>query len=156
MSIGYNLTLAGRTPIRDVAGRALPDGSAQLVDRKGRPASAPPIWSANLFASHGFMVDVLAGTNGYFDVEGDDGMWKWEPAAHVRVHFDMDAFTDPAWRVPNMLIIVARVLDTGPEDAAFDFNANELLLRRVDGRLTKHRRATWWEYYPGADHLVPG
>jgi hypothetical protein len=102
------------------------------------------------------VLDVLADTNGYVNVETDHGMWVWEPAAHVSVSFHMDKFADPAWRARNVLTVVARVLDTGPEDAAFVFNWDYLLLRRVDGRLTKHRRATWWEYYRGADDLVPG
>jgi len=55
-----------------------------------------------------------------------------------------------------MLTVVRRVLDTGVEDATFDFNGDVLLLARLKGELTKHRRETWWDHYPSANQLIPG
>jgi hypothetical protein len=55
-----------------------------------------------------------------------------------------------------MLTVVRRILDTGPEDATFDFNGDILLFARRNGELTKHRRETWWEHYSSGNQLIPG
>ncbi|WP_369077366.1 SitI3 family protein [Paractinoplanes pyxinae] len=44
-----------------------------------------------------------------------------------------------------------KLLDTGAEDATFDFNGDILLFVRRDGVLTKHRRDTWWQRYSAGD-----
>jgi hypothetical protein len=55
-----------------------------------------------------------------------------------------------------MLTVVRRLLDTGAEDATFDFNGDILLFARCDGQLTKHRRTTWWVRYSADDGQIPG
>jgi hypothetical protein len=67
----------------------------------------------------------------------------------------MDKFADFRWEVVNMLTVVRRVLDSGPEDCALILNGDVLLLARFDGVLVKHRRS-WWDSYPGADDVIPG
>lgn len=44
-----------------------------------------------------------------------------------------------------MLTAVARVLQTGSEDAALVLDGNALLLTRTDGFIRKHRTDTWWD-----------
>lgn len=44
----------------------------------------------------------------------------------------------------------------GPEDAAFVFNGDVLLLTRFDGVLVKQRREKWWDHYETANQLIPG
>jgi len=149
MSIDYRLTLAGSTPINQIAERALPDPSE-------RPTGLPPLLSAHLYEDHGFAVDIRAGHNGYVDAESDHGLWEWEPAEYVGVAFSIDKFADPAWKVINMLTVVRRVLDSGPEDAAFVLNGDVLIFTRFDGEVVKHNREKWWSYYPAADQLIPG
>jgi hypothetical protein len=147
MALEYGLTLAGDTPITQVAARAFPEMSE-------RPTGTV------LFADHkekyGFDVTIVAERGGYFDLETDDGSWEWEPESDVRVDFRLDKFADLRWVVTNMLTVVRRVLDTGPEDATFDFNGDILLFARRKGELTKHRRDRWWDYYPSGDQLIPG
>jgi hypothetical protein len=146
MALEYRLTLAGTTPLEEVAARALPN-----VEE--RPIGTPPLLSANLFERYGFLLTVNAGRDGYFDAESEDGRWEWKPEAYVAVGFRMDKFGEFQWEVINMLTVVRRVLDTGPEDAAFAFNGDVLLLARFDGVLVKHRQA-WWHSYPGADQVI--
>jgi len=146
MALEYGLTLAGETPVYVVAARAFPEASE-------RPSGIV------LFADHkekyGFDVTVLAERDSYFDLETDDGSWEWEPESDVRVGFRLDKFADLRWAVTNMLSVVRRVLDTGPEDVTFDFNGDILLFARRKGELTKHRRGTWWEHCPAGDQLIP-
>ncbi|MET8150269.1 SitI3 family protein [Actinoplanes sp. NPDC049668] len=149
MALEYRLVLAGDTPIDQVAERAFPDVSE-------RPTGAPPRLTADHLERYGFIVTVLPGRDGYFDLETDNGSWVWEPKSHVRVHFRLDKFADLRWAVANMLGVVRRALDAGPEDAIFDFNGEILLFARLDGKFTKHRRGTWWEHYPSGDQLIPG
>ncbi|MCU7730351.1 SitI3 family protein [Actinoplanes sp. KI2] len=149
MALEYRLTLAGETPVDQVAGRAFPE-----------PSERPTGTARRLFAEHkekyGFNVTIVAGKDGYLGLETDDGPWEWEPESCVRVGFRLDKFADIPWVVTNMLTVVRRVLDTGAEDATFDFNGDILLFARRKGELTKHRRDRWWEHYAGADQLIPG
>jgi hypothetical protein len=149
MSIDYRLTLAGHTPVGDIARRALPDEQEHVVQK-------PRTLSAYLQDTYGFVLDVSSVTGRGFDAEGDDGVQAWEPPAYVAVMFSPDREADTQWFVRNMLTVVGRLLDTGPEDAALIQNGHWLLLRRDDGRLTKHNREIWWNYYPGADDQLPG
>lgn len=149
MSIDYTLTLAGSTPVEDVALRALADGW-KLSDLARRP----PLWWNDRTSTLGFDVSVRAGTNGYLDAEADDGIWTWKPPAYVAVTFSPSRDADPDRVVPEMVTVVRRVLDTGPEDASFVMNGNWLLLRRTDGRLSRNRKS-WWAHYPGAAEVIP-
>lgn len=149
MALEYRLTLAGETPVDQVAGRAFPEASE-------RPIGIAP----RLFADHteklGFSITIVGARDGFLDLLTDDGSWEWEPAAYVRVGFRLDKFADVRWVVTNMLTVVRRVLDTGTEDATFDFNGDILLFARRGGKLTKHRRERWWDYYSAGDQLIPG
>lgn len=91
-------------------------------------------------------------------VRADTAQWPvWGTIARVvRIGFRLDKSADARWAVTNMLTVVRRVLDTGPEDATFDFNGDVLLFARRDGELTKHRRDTWWERYSPGNHLIAG
>ena len=149
MALEYRLTLSSETPVDQVAQRAFPDPAE-------RPKGTPPLLSADLYDRFGFEVSMRAGRNGYVDVESDDGSWEWEPDAYVSATFRMDKFADESWTVTNMLTIVRRVLDTGPEDAAFVFNGDILLFTRFGGVVRKHRRETWWSGEPTAGGLIPG
>src|SRR3954454_12254458 len=99
MALEYGLTLAGDTPITQVAARAFPEMSE-------RPTGTV------LFADHkekyGFDVTIVAERGGYFDLETDDGSWEWEPESDVRVDFRLDKFADLRWVVTNMLTVVRR------------------------------------------------
>jgi len=149
MSLDYRLTLAGSTPIEQVAERALPEPGE-------RPIGVPPILSADLYDQYGFGVTIRAGRNGYVDVVADEGSWEWEPEDYVAIGFDVDKFADMQWVATNMLTVVRRVLATGPEDAALVQNSDVLLLTRFGGVLVKHRRDRWWGHYVGANQLIPG
>lgn len=140
MAVEYRLILAGDTPVNQVAERAFPEAG-------DRPTGTAPRLAADLKEKYGFDVTVVAERDGYFDLETDDGSWEWEPESYVRVEFRLDKFADARWAVTNVLTVVGRLLDTGPEDATFDFNGDILLLARRGGELTKHRRGTWWERY---------
>ncbi|MEV8505241.1 SitI3 family protein [Actinoplanes sp. NPDC051475] len=148
MAIEYRLTLAGTAPVEQVAARALPDPDE-------RPAGTESPLSVNLDERLGFAVFVSAGRNGYFDIESDSGPWEWEPEAYVSVTFRMDKEAEPQWKVPNMLTVVRRVLDTGPEDAVLVLNGDYVLLTRFGGDLVKHRHEGWWSNYAAADSIVP-
>nr|BFE75730.1 hypothetical protein GCM10020092_090310 [Actinoplanes digitatis] len=115
----------------------------------------PPRLTVDHRESYGFIVTVLPGRDGYLDLETDGGSWVWEPKSYVGIQFRLDKFADLRWAVTNMLGVVRRALDTGPEDATFDFNGDILLFARLDGELTKHRR-TWWEHYSSGDRSIPG
>jgi hypothetical protein len=134
MAIEYRLALAGTTPVDALTARAFP-----------RPAR---------YDLDGFHAFVSAGRNGYFDAISDDGEWRWEPPAYTGINFRLDKFADRERVVTNMVTVISRVLSTGPEDGAFTFNGDVLLLARFDGRPVKHRRATWWAGHPFADQLI--
>lgn len=149
MATEYRLTLAGTTPVQEMAERALPDAQE-------RPAGPGPMLSVGLYDRHGFAVTFVARQNGYMDAESDDGLWQWEPAAYVSVTFRMENGADPERSVTDMLTIVRRLLDTGPEDASFVLNGNWLLFTRIGGVVRKHRRDKWWTTYAFAAPLIPG
>ena len=83
-------------------------------------------------------------------------MWEWEPDGHVLLSFEMEKTGEPERAVTNMLSVVRRVLDTGPEDAVFNVNGDYLLFSRFGGVLVKHRKDTWWTSNPSADELIAG
>jgi hypothetical protein len=143
MAIEYRLTLDGTTPVEQVAQRALPDPQE-------RPTGTPPLLGVNLDQRYGFAVTIRAGQNGYIEVESDHGMWEWEPQDYVAVTFRLDKEADTEWAVVNMLTIVRRVLETGPEDATLVLNGDYLLFRRVHGALIKHRESWWNNYHVAA------
>ncbi|MBM2623452.1 hypothetical protein JIG36_48960 [Actinoplanes sp. LDG1-06] len=150
MAIEYGLVLAGGTPVEQVAARAFP-----VLDE--RPVGTAPLLVAALNETYGFVVTVRSGASRYVEVVSDEGSWEWEPSPFTSVSFRFDKWADDiGWQVRNMLTVVRRVLDTGDEDAAFSFNGDILLLRRLNGVTTKHRRAEWWEHYDGADQVIPG
>src|SRR5262249_21297619 len=122
MAIEYRMTLACGTPVELLAERAFPAPEE-------RPTGAPPLLSATLFDRYGFQVHLAAGENGYLDADG----WEWKPPAYVSINFRFDKFADREWVVTNMITAVRRVLTTGPEDAAFIFNGDVLLLTRFYG-----------------------
>jgi hypothetical protein len=148
MATEYSMTIASGSPVDEVAERAFPEVGE-------RPVGIAPRLSADHKDKYGFDVTILAGRDGYLELETDDGSWEWEPKSYVRVGFRLDNSADARWAVTNMLIVVRRVLDTGPEDATFDFNGDILLFARLDGKLTKHRRDTWWEVYSAGNQLIP-
>jgi hypothetical protein len=144
MAVQYKLILAGDTPVNQVAERA-------FASADDGPASVAPRVAVDLKADLGFDVTIAAGRDRSFDWETDDGSWEWELDQFVRLTFRLDKAADPRWAVANVLAVVGRVLDTGPEDATFDFNGDILLFVRRDGVLTKHRRDTWWERYSAGE-----
>ena len=148
MAVEYALTLAGETPIDQVAWRALPEPA-------DRPTGTPPLLAADLYERYGFEVTVLAGRRGYVDVATDRGRWEWEPERFVSVDFRMAKDADQEWAVVNMVSCVWRVLESGPEDAAVALNGDLLLLTRLDGVLVKHNRAGWWASYPATNAVFP-
>jgi hypothetical protein len=151
MATEYRLTLAGETPIADVATRALPGDT----DR-GEPFDHG--LDIDLRSDRGIGVTIWAGRDGYFDAEADWGEhWEWEPSAYVDVTCRVTR--DPALHdtaIRAMLDIVARVLATGSEDAALMLDGNYLLLTRTDGVSTKHDRTAWWDHYGWVNEIVPG
>jgi hypothetical protein len=149
MSLDYRLTLAGSTPVEQVAERALPDFDE-------RPVGTAPLLSVNLADRYGFDVSVRAGRSGYVDALSDDGQWEWEPDEYVNVSFHVDKVTDMEQVAINLLTVVRRVLNTGPEDATLVLNGDILLLARFQGVLVKHNREKWWSHYPAAEQLIPG
>lgn len=147
MALEYQLVLPLDIPIVQVAERAFPDPVE-------RPTGTNPLHSADLSDRYGFEISILAGENGYFDAVSDTGPWLWQPRSYVLLNFRMDKFADPARLVGNMLDVVRRVLDSGPEDAALLFNGDLLLLTRLGDNVAKHRR-NWWNTYPGANDRFP-
>jgi hypothetical protein len=151
MAIEYDFLLAGHTPLDQIAARALPNSAE-------RPAASGRVLSADLRRQHGFGLTVASGQDGYYEAETDDGQrWEWQPATYVLVTFTLDKDPDrydDALR--QALTVVARLLTTGQEDAAFMLNGNELLLTRVDGAVHKHARATWWDHYRYPNEVIPG
>ena len=149
MALEYELTLGGSTPAEQVLLRALPDPSERL--------SGPEFpLSVSLKDRYGFSVSVWTGRDRYIAVESDDGLWEWEPADCTILTLTMDKFAEPGWKVINMLTVVRRVLETGPEDAVLVLNSDNLLLARFGGIVTKHRRDAWWSHYAGADAIIGG
>ena len=149
MALEYRLTLAGNTPVNVVAARAFPEANE-------RPAGIAPQLAVDHKEKYGFDVTIVAGRDGYLDLQTDDGSWEWEPESYVGVGFQLDPFADARAVVTNMLTVIRLILVSGPEDATLDFNGDILLLARCNGELTKHRRSTWWERYSSGNQLIPG
>src|SRR5689334_17958886 len=99
MSIDYDLTLAGSTPIERIAERAFP-GPAE------RPIGTAPLLSADLIDQYGFVATVVGGRNGYLDVLADEGSWIWKPDPYRQVGFSLDDDADRRWAIINMLTVV--------------------------------------------------
>jgi hypothetical protein len=149
MSIDYDLTLAGSTPIEQVAERAFP-ASAE------RPSGIAPLLSADLNNRYGFVATVVGGQRGYVDVLADGGSWTWEPETYRQVGFSLDDDADRHWAIINMLTVVRQVLITGNEDAVLVLNSDILLLARVGGQVTMHHQPDWWTRYAGASDVLQG
>ncbi|GIE91320.1 SitI3 family protein [Actinoplanes regularis] len=148
MALEYRLTIARATTITDLAVRAFPDPAE-------RPQGSPSLLVADLYDRYGFEVTIYAGQNGYRSAESDDGMWEWKPAEYISMSFRMDKTAHPSQTLPAMLAAVKRVLDSGAEDVALDLNGNWLLLTRVNGVITKHKRDGWWEVHGVVDPIIP-
>jgi hypothetical protein len=150
VALVYDLILIGSGSVEQVAERALPKPDE-------RPTGSPPLLrSADLQDRYGFNVSVLSREVGYIAVESDDGMWEFEPDAHVTVTFYLDKSAELDWSIGNMLTVIRRLLDSGDEDAVLILDGDLLILTRIDGALTKHRRLTWWDHFPAADELITG
>jgi hypothetical protein len=149
MSLSYRLTLAGHITTDQLAERAFPDP-------KERPSGPGPTLFVDLHETHGFDVAVRSGRNGHVDAGTDDGDWEWEPDPFAAVSFDIDDVTDRKQLAANLMTVVRRILETGPEDAALVINGDYLLIGRFGGRVVKHSRDRWWSYYPEADAMITG
>ncbi|MFY1703012.1 SitI3 family protein [Micromonospora sp. WMMA1923] len=149
MAIEYRLTLARDIPLEQVAALVAPAG----VEESNLPGY-PRLLSADLQDTSGYTISILAGRNGYFDAENDDGShWEWEPDQYVNITFHMPQ-NDPSGRsTPDMVKAVARILTQEPGDAALVLNGNWLLLTRVARALHKHQ-PSWWDNY-GVNNLFP-
>lgn len=150
MAVEYRLIIAGEHPVTEVATRAYPEAGDRFQPyRQGL--------ELDLRADLGLAVNVWPGQDGYFDAETDDGVhWEWQPASYVDITCRMAK--DPELLdvgTHTMLDIVARVLATGSEDAALTLDGNYLLLSRVKGVTTKHRRS-WWDHYGWPNQIIPG
>ncbi|MEU4159797.1 SitI3 family protein [Actinoplanes sp. NPDC026670] len=150
MALVYDLILIGDNSVEQVAERALPNPDE-------RPTGTPPLLrSADLHERYGFNVSVLSRDIGYVAAESDNGMWEFEPDAHIAVTFYLDKSAELDWSITNMLTVIRRLLDSGDEDALLILDGDFLLLTRFGGTLTKHRRATWWDHFPTADETITG
>jgi hypothetical protein len=151
MTVEYRLTLAGDTPIADVAARVLPD-AADRIEPYG------PGLTADL-ADHGLSLTIRSRADAYLEGEADDPTtpWIWEPSPCIHITCHLAA--DPDLRETGthiVLDIVGRVLSTGTEDAALMLNSDYLLLTRVGGVVTKHRRSVWWDHYGWPNEVLLG
>jgi hypothetical protein len=145
MSIGYRLTLAGDVPLEEVAVLAAPEATEKLG------YSGERVFSAALNEERGYVVDISAGRDGYYDAEDDGGVpWVWEPDTYVDVDFFMvkDDLVDKG--IPNMLAAVTRVLAGTTADAALVFDGNVVVLTRVAGKIHKRDAAAHYDTTYGA------
>jgi hypothetical protein len=151
MAIEYRLTMAGDIPVEQLAECAVPD----LAERPA-PTEAPHLLTVDLYDRCGFALIVRSGSNGYYEAEDDDGSsWEWEPDTYVNATFRMAKEEHIDKGIPNMLMVVARLLAGRTEDSALILNGDVLLLTRIDGVIRKHRRALWWDHY-GINDVIPG
>jgi hypothetical protein len=143
------LTLAADSPVVQVAERTAPDP-------KERPAEdgTGGVLSVDLQNHRGFTLTMRSGRRGHYEADGDEGLWEWEPANYVTAGFRIDK-EQIEKGTENMLGVVARLLDSGSEDAALFLNSDTLLLTRLDGVVRKHGRPSWWSNYPFANEIVP-
>jgi len=150
MALEYRLILAGHTPTDEVAVRTASDPAERPA-----PSDYGEYLSVNLRDTRGFTLSVISGDHGYYGADSDDGVWEWEPDGYVDLTFrinkeEIDKGTE------NMLHVVARVLNSGSEDAALMLNGDVLLLTRFDGVIRKHGRAKWWTSYDDfANDIIP-
>jgi hypothetical protein len=150
MALEYRLTVATELPAEVIARRAFPD-VAERPTTTGRPG----LLGGDLYDRYGYTVSVLADDQAYIEAaDSDDAMWTWEPPSSVDVTFTLDK-DDPDRGLRHLLPVVTRVLGSGDEDSALIFNGDYLLLNRIGGVLTKHRRAQWWDAKPWMDQLMP-
>lgn len=152
MALEYRLTLAGTVPMDEVATRAFPDPADRLT-----PTPSGKVLSADLDARYGVSVDIVARTAAYYSAPTEADYWEWEPGASVDLTFEMakdaDRF-DNALR--HTITAIARVLISGTEDAALMLSGDRLLLTRINGVVTKHDRADWWDHYGWPNEVIPG
>ncbi|MBN1174043.1 MAG: hypothetical protein JXA67_17855 [Micromonosporaceae bacterium] len=150
MALEYRLTLAGQIPLADLAARAFPDPVE-------RPTPYGAILTRDLYDRFGFGVSILGERHDIVEAEADAGLWGWDLDASVDLTFRMGK--DPDRRelgVRSMLEAVGRVLESGSEDAALTLNGDLLLLTRMDGAVSKHNQATWWNHYPFTPSIIAG
>ncbi|WP_436528839.1 SitI3 family protein [Actinoplanes sp. HUAS TT8] len=140
MALEYRLHVANPASVREVAARAFPEPDE-------RPVGTPPLLTADLNEKYGFGVTLYAGQDGYIEADSGDGIWEWEPADFVRITFHMRKDGELFSPLAAMIAAVKRVLDSGSEDVSLDFNGNWLILTRIDGVVTRHRQADWWDIY---------
>ncbi|BCJ41080.1 hypothetical protein GCM10010168_46220 [Actinoplanes ianthinogenes] len=140
MAIEYRLIVATRNPVEDLANRAFPDPDEHM-------SGTPPLLLTDLNEKYGFGVTAYAGRDGYLEAEADNGMWEWKPSAFVRFTFHMNKKASLGPSLRAMVGVVERVLDSGAEDVSLDLNGNWLLLTRIDGVVTKHKQADWWDVH---------
>lgn len=140
MATEYQLMIAARLPVEQVAERAFPS-----VEMRSVGPSSP--LGADLRDEYGFGVTIHAGQNGYLEAESDDGMWEWDPEDYVMVTFHVreESMTGPP--LIAMLAAVGRVLETGSEDLSLDLNGSWLILTRIDGVVARHKVAEWWDVH---------
>lgn len=139
MSIEYWLTLGGDIPLEDVAKLAAPDATESTTP------SGERMLSADLNEECGYVVDIITGSQGYYEAENDGGtLWHWEPETYVEVSFYMRKDALAAKGKPNMLRAVARVLAGSTEDASLTLNGDWLMLTRFGGKLHKHNMDGWY------------
>jgi hypothetical protein len=143
MATSYSLILSGTSQPRAIAARAFADGD--------RPASfdeTGPALTADLHATSGFWLTIGQGTRGYFEAEAGSQPWTWEPESYVIVGFRLDGDFPRETALANMLATVARLLDSGREDAALTFNSDHLLLRREAGTTRLFPGGFWDGFKP--------
>ncbi|GAA3247026.1 SitI3 family protein [Dactylosporangium siamense] len=150
MGIEYRLTLSVPSPVTEVARRAVGDPGVPLTPYEH-------LLTADLNTSHGYSLSVGPVLDAYFEAVGDAGLQSWEVAKGVSITYAVTS--DATWRAraqQNILISVAGVLATGPEDVTLIHNHDYLILTRVGGVVHKFRRDTWWAGVPQADAIIPG
>ncbi|GAA4588443.1 hypothetical protein BJY16_008565 [Actinoplanes octamycinicus] len=152
MAIEYRFTIAGSTPVAEIAQRAFPYPADRPVEY---PGGKPGLLFADLRETAGFSVTIRAGENGYLQAESDDGMWEWESSIYVRMTFRLTNGADVDRALSAMLTAVQRTVKSGHEDVVLDLNGNWLLLTRIDGVLAKHKLADWWNLHQVAGLIGP-
>jgi hypothetical protein len=148
MSVEYRLTLAADIHLERLIECTFPEEA-------DRPTRLGPghILGADLYERRGYFLSISSGRNGYYDADGNDGHWEWEPKTYSNIGFSMDADRiDEGTK--NMLTVVARALACESDDAALTLNGNLLLLSRFDGKVCKHNRAAWWDRYDFANRII--
>ncbi|GAA1604895.1 SitI3 family protein [Actinoplanes couchii] len=149
MSLDYRLTLATGLTAAQIAERALlPVEAVSWGD--GRALGA------NLSGTLGVDVTLRSARHGYVDADTDGEPLEWEPGPFVAITFGLGGSVRSGQAAANMIAVVRRVLETGPEDAALVVNGDYLLVARFGGHLVKHNHARWWSAHPAADAVIGG